>query len=132
MENQLTALDSSILIDYFRKKNKEKSAFVRLAKSRRSFAVSVITRFEFLVGGPERHRPFWDRFFNDFRILPLTSHCIDTALTIHQNLRQRNKQIAFPDLLIAATAIANGLPLATLNTKHFNRIGELELYEMPK
>lgn len=132
MANELIALDSSILIDYFRKKNKEKSAFVKLARSHKSFAVSVITRFEFLVGGREKHLLFWEEFFKDFQILPLTSKCVDAAAEVNETLRKKNKQIAFPDLLIAASAMAYNLPLATLNAKHFSRIPEIRLVDLPE
>lgn len=123
----LILLDSSVLIDYFRKTKKESSFFVTLLARPSSFAVSVITEFEVYVGSKEAHQPFWDGIFNQLTILSLTSDCIKTALTIHHELKQKRQQIAFPDLLIAATAKSYNLPLATLNEKHFNRVSDLEL-----
>ncbi len=130
MENNLILLDSSILIDYFRKKNKEKSAFVGLAKSRRTFAVSVITRFEVLTGSSEFHREFWNTFFEDIQTIPITVEVVDRAIEINRPLKSNNKLISFPDLLIAATAVSNDLPFATLNAEHFNRIPELKLFKL--
>ena len=43
MDKKLICLDTSILIDYYRKKNKEKTKFVELSKSYK-FAISVITK----------------------------------------------------------------------------------------
>jgi len=60
-------------------------------------------------------------------VLPLNNECMEAAVKIHQQLKKKSKQIDLPDLLIAATAYQNKLPLATLNTKHFNRIDSLKL-----
>jgi tRNA(fMet)-specific endonuclease VapC len=127
MEKDLIVLDSSVLIDYFRKTKKETTFFVKLTDKYSSFAVSVITQFEIYVGSNETNKLFWDKFFSDFKILALDENCIMTAIEINEELKKKNRQIAFPDLLIAATAKANNLPLATLNQKHFSRINRLEL-----
>ena len=37
-------------------------------------------------------------------------------------LKSKNQIIEVPDIFIAATAIHNKLPIATLNTNHFDRI----------
>jgi tRNA(fMet)-specific endonuclease VapC len=47
--------------------------------------------------------------------------------TSSSDSKKVSKQIDLADLLIAATAQQNGLPLATLNTKHFSRIEGLEV-----
>lgn len=59
---------------------------------------------------------------SEIEVVPLTSQCIDCALDINETLKRNRNQIELADLLIAATAVANDIPLATLNTKHFNRI----------
>ncbi|MFN0176952.1 MAG: type II toxin-antitoxin system VapC family toxin [Saprospiraceae bacterium] len=57
----------------------------------------------------------------------LDNACIEAAIKTQLQLKKVSKQIDFPDLLIAATAQQNGLPLATLNIKHFSRIEGLEV-----
>ena len=126
MENDLILLDSSILIDYFRKKNKERSAFVNLAKIHQGFAISVVTRFEVLVGRGVDQLGFWEKFMADFTLIPLDKDRVDTASEIQRSLRRRNLQIPLADLFIAATAIHDGLPVATLNRKHFERVEAIE------
>lgn len=123
----LILLDSSVLIDYFRKTKKENTFFVTLLDRQFSYAVSVITEFEIWIGSKAEQQSFWEQFFRQLTILPLTSDCIKTALQIHTELKQKRQTIDFPDLLIAATAQSHGLPLATLNEKHFNRISQLQL-----
>ncbi len=123
----LILLDSSILIEYFRKTKKENSFLISLIKNESSFAASVITEFEIFIGSKDEHRSFWNQLFTSFLILPLDSICIKEAVNIQNKLKTNRQQIDFPDLLIAATAVAYDLPLATLNKKHFERIKVLNL-----
>lgn len=125
---EMICLDSSILIDFFRKKNKEKTPFFKLSEKHDSFAVSVVTSFEVMVGCSGQVQSFWREFFEDFTVLPLTEACSNTALKIDDELRRKNKRIDLPDLLIAATAVTHELPFATLNLKHFERISSLVIY----
>jgi len=128
MENgALIQLDTSVLIDYLRKTKKANTFFVELADRYDYFAVSVITKFEIYIGCTEAQKPFWNAIFENITVLPLNNECIEAAIKIQQQLKKKSKQIDLPDLLIAATAYQNGLPLATLNTKHFNRVDNLEL-----
>ena len=51
MAGELILLDTSILIDYFRKKNKRNSDFFQLVETKKYFfAVSVITEYEIYIG----------------------------------------------------------------------------------
>jgi tRNA(fMet)-specific endonuclease VapC len=50
---------------------------------------------------------------------------VKKAVEINNNLKRKRKQIELADLFIAATAIANNMPFATLNKKHFERIDEI-------
>ncbi len=50
MANEMILLDSSILIDFFRKKRKDKSAFFKLSERYNNLAISAITHFEVLAG----------------------------------------------------------------------------------
>ena len=52
-----------------------------------------------------------------------------TAVDINAELKKKRKQIGMADLFIAATAMANNLPLVTLNKKHFDRIVGLTLID---
>ena len=59
----------------------------------------------------------------------IISNVAEIASSIAKKLKAENKIIEFRDIFIAATAIANNMPLTTLNIKHFNRIDDLELIE---
>ena len=49
------------------------------------------------------------------------------ARKIARQLKRNRKQLDTPDILIAATTLVNGLPLATLNRNHFERIDGLRI-----
>jgi len=127
MENTIICLDTSVLIDYYRKKDKSKSFFFELAGKYDEFAVSTITEFEVYCGSDEEKDLFWDNFFRKVNSLPFDSMANKKAIEIDRQLKKISKQIDTPDLMIAAAAISNGLKLATLNFKHFGRIEELEI-----
>lgn len=123
----MICLDTSILIEYFRKSKKENSFLYELSKKHNHFSVSVITEFEIYSGSNEVQRDFWIRFFEQVEVLPFESETSILASSIFQDLKQKNKLIEMPDLLIAATALQHHIPLATLNVRHFERVKNLEL-----
>ena len=127
MENQIICLDTSVLIDYFRKVNKSKSYFYELTKEYDLFAVSAITEYEIYYGSNIDQDFYWDDFFNKIISLPYNSEANRVTTRIERDLRQKNRLIDKPDIMIAGTAIANNMKLATLNIKHFERIVGLEL-----
>ena len=127
MEKKVICLDTSILIDFFRKTKKEKSLFYELTKHFNLFAVSVITEFEIFCGSNSEQDLYWNKFFENIVILPYNSETNKIAIKIERELKKKGKQIDIPDLMIAATALANNMKLATFNKKHFEKINNLEI-----
>jgi tRNA(fMet)-specific endonuclease VapC len=123
-ENRIM-LDTSILIDFFRKTDKANSKLSILSKAGHSFCISVITEYEIWAGVTALHEQYWLELLKEIPVLTLDSKAVRTAVRINSHLKQKRKQIATADLFIAATALAANLPLATLNRKHFERIEEL-------
>lgn len=132
MAKEVICLDSSILIDYFRKSKKENSFFFELSNQYSSFAVSVITEFEILSGSNQKQKAFWDQFFRYTLVIPFDRKSNEEAIKIFHDLKSKRKLIDLPDLFIGATAKANDLKLATLNQKDFSRISGLELLTKEK
>ena len=130
MENTLICLDTSILIDFYRKKDKSKSLFFKLTESYALFAVSSITEYELYLGNTDDQNVFWDKFFSQITVLPFNTKSAKLSAKIYRQLKTKNKLIDVPDILIAGTAMSNNLPLATLNRKHFERIDDLELVDL--
>lgn len=125
MADQLILLDTSILIDYYRKSDKKNSVWVELIGKEYEFSVSAITKFEIYSGATSTQLEFWENIFQTIIVIPLDEGCVDAAVRINKGLKIKRKQIDLADLLIASTAIAYDLPFSTLNRKHFDRIEEL-------
>lgn len=127
MENEVICLDTSILIDFYRKRIKEKSAFYKLTKVYNLFAVSIITEYEIMIGAKAEEIDFWKDFFERVTILPFDKTASDIAIEITKELKKKNNLIEIPDIFIGATALARKIKIATLNIKHFDRITNLNL-----
>lgn len=129
MADKIVLADTSILIDYYRKTDKEKSIWINLVRQGYSFAISAVTKYEIYSGATPNQFTFWNTILQAITVLPLDEAAVDTAVAINSALKKKRKQIDLADLFIAATAISNNLPLATLNKKHFDRIDTLRLID---
>lgn len=104
----------------------------RAATYRRTRGVltfSVVTLME-IVRGFQRARS--DRRLQTFltiaaqdEILPFDPNAAELAGRIAGDLERRGQPIGVADPMIAATAITNGMKLATGNTEHFERVRRL-------
>ncbi len=129
MKNNIILLYTSILIDFFRKKNKTNSIFYKLSKKYNRFAVSTITRFKIFVCQNKEQNEFLKNFYKSIIIIDFTDKCAFNASEIAKQLKKDRNLIDTPDILIAATAITNNLSIATLNIKHFNRINDIKIID---
>lgn len=130
MEKGIALLDTSILIDYFRKKDKSNAYFFHLADNYSSFCISAITEYEIYSGTTPKQLNFWNDMLSIITVIPFGSEAVKTAVEINNTLKHKRKQIDIADLFIAATAASNNLPLATLNRKHFERVDTLKLVQV--
>jgi len=53
-------LDSSILIELFRKQDKAKTLFYKLSKTPDELCISSFTHYEIGIGNRESHSEYWD------------------------------------------------------------------------
>lgn len=127
MGEELICLDSTVLIEYFRKVDKTHSFLYKLTPHHPHFAVSILTQYEIYIGSNLEQDLFWNQFFQNIEVLPFENQACIEAIKIFQELKAQNKLIDTADLLIGATALSLGLKLATLNEKHFKRIEGLSL-----
>ncbi|MGI8952922.1 MAG: type II toxin-antitoxin system VapC family toxin [Chitinophagaceae bacterium] len=124
----IICVDSSVLINHYREKNKEQTFFYSLVNRHEAFNISVITEYEILIGAKTADQiSYWKNIFSDFFILNYTSGVNEIALNISFKLSLKGFNIEFKDLIIAATALSKKIPLATINEKHFNSIEGLQL-----
>jgi predicted nucleic acid-binding protein len=127
MADKKLMVDSTILIEYFRKTDKANSKLVAHFKNYDQLYISSVTEFEVVNGATQSHLQFWDGMLPRFTILSFDSKTARQAAEIVAELKTKRKTIDKPDLFIAATAVVNGLTLDTLNIKHFIHIDSLQL-----
>ncbi len=97
----------------------------------RRFTISIITRYEILRGLKAKDALKQAERFADFcarnQVLPIDDNVIVLAADIYADLYKRGELIADADILIAASAMANGCGIATNNETHFRRVTGLQV-----
>lgn len=127
MALKIILVDTSILIDLFRKTEKSNSTLISLVRQGYNYCISAVTEYEIYRGASMGQLDFWDAFLVKTKVLPFDKKVARVAVDLHKQLKTDRKLIDTADLFIAATAISNNIPMATLNKKHFDRITPLSL-----
>lgn len=122
-------IDTGILIEHIRKKDKIQTSFFQLNEEY-ELGISMMTAFEFLIGKNEKNTELIEVLMENLSIFPWDEHSMQVAVQIYQDLKKRNQLIEIPDIIIASTAIALDIPLATRNRNHFERIQNLQLVDL--
>ncbi len=129
-------LDSDTLSFYFKKYSKVVSEAQNYLQEHQFFTFSVITRFEILRGlkanGATTGIKSFDFLCSHNEIIGLDDKIIVCAADIYADLYKRGLLIMDADILIAATALENNLPIVTNNESHFGRITGLQVLNWSK
>lgn len=119
-------LDTNVLIAMFRGRTKIREGILKSGFD--NCFVSEISMAELLVGayksGLEKHRHEIQFIKEHFEILSISA-AIEPYAKLRAQLEADGIRLDNFDLLIAASAIGEGLNLVTHNTKHFERIPSL-------
>ena len=121
-------LDTNVLVAMFRGRQTIREAILKVGFD--NCCVSEISMAELFVGvykcGYEEHS-HETRFVEEhFSVIPI-SRSIAKYAQIRAQLEAEGIRLDNFDLLIAATAITEGMTLVTHNTKHFERIPRLNV-----
>lgn len=119
-------LDTNIIVEFLHGRLPH-TYRVFMRSDPRMFAVPAIVEAELCYGverakGPTKERMIVGRFLSPFKIAPFDSRCAEHYGRIRATLASRGKTIGPNDLLIAATALANGAVLVTRNARKFQRV----------
>lgn len=87
----------------------------------------AIVAGELAAGASMANRPRWEAFLAPFFLLPVTPDVAWEYGRTYRHLRGNGQLIGANDLWIAATALANGMPVVTRNVAHFKRVPHLEV-----
>jgi predicted nucleic acid-binding protein len=112
-------IDSDILIEHLRGKAEAQDWLVQARESSGPLAISVVSVTE-IAGGmrsPERREVI--RLLGSMQRFEVTEQVAWRASTLMQQYRRSLSGIGLGDYLIAATALTEGLELASLNIRHY-------------
>lgn len=122
MDTSGILVDSSIIIEFFRRQNKEKSFLYQLLQQNENLFISVLTIYELLCGAKSaKLRTDTEQLLDLFTFLDFSAREAVKAAELYRTLKAKNQIISILDILIAATAICFSLKIATLNVNHFQR-----------
>lgn len=120
-------VDTSILIDWLRQSDGSQTIFERLIADQHVPVVSTVVVAELYSGKSvwqnKQAKVRLDGLLTECRVIPL-----EPAMAILAGSIRNQFKTPLLDALIAATAITQSLPLATLNTKDFSAITEVTFW----
>jgi len=130
MENRDILIDTCLIIDFLRSKNKESTVLWRLMDSYYC-NLSSITVFELFAGAStETHYADVTRIVKWMKVFTVDEVVAREAGRMYIQLRASDRGIEFRDLFIAATATINKMMLATKNIRHFSRIASVDILDI--
>ncbi len=81
-------VDSTILIDYFRKSDKSKSTLVKHSMHFDELYISCVTEFEIINGATPAQLDFWNNMLTGFTILDFDSKAARQSAAIVKQLNE--------------------------------------------
>lgn len=124
-------VDTSIIVDFLRRKDKKKTLLFRLIQDKHQLCASIITHTESFAG-----KSVWEKrkaaselevLFSGISLLPLDEKVSKKAGEI-----RAYHNISLLDAIIAAASIVHQLKLVTLNVKDFEKIDKINLLKTKK
>ena len=112
-------IDSDVLIEHLRGNADARDWLVQARRTSGPLAMSVISVTE-IAGGmrsPERREVM--RLLGSMQRFEVTEQVAWRAATLMREYRRSHSGVGLGDYLIAATALTEGLELATLNVRHY-------------
>ena len=124
-------IDSCVLVEFLHGRLPGTLEALR-SSDPKSFGVPAVVVGELAYGtersgNPSKSRLAVERLLAPYRVLPFDDRCAWTYGRIRQDLAGKSRVIGPNDLLIAATALANGATLVTRNVREFKRVDGLRV-----
>ena len=125
-------LETTFLVDLEREAaGKLRGQATRFLEERRSgsFYITFTIAGELAAGASMQEREVWERFVAPFHVLPSTAEVAWQYGRVYQHLKDNGVLIGGNDIWIAASALANQMPLVTRNVSHFRRVPGIEVLD---
>jgi len=127
LENELIVVDTDVVIDFFNGISPGAGVMSKLI-SRQEVALTSISVFELYAGIEGKRRLSQiETLIQGVTILPLDVIEAVIAGKIYTQLKSKGQLVGTHDILIAATCVANTVPLYTKNVAHFSKIEEIQV-----
>ena len=123
MEQEKICLDTDFVIALIKDPKLEENFSTRYQSSK--VYITTINIFELFLRLTNLDEIY--NFLDKVNVLSFDKKSSVLASEIYKNLKANGNLIDYRDIFIASAAIANNCILATLNTKHFERIKDLKL-----
>lgn len=124
-------LDTTVIIDAINGKRGRNESLVTLAEAGQTLACCPVNVAEVCAGMRPKEERKTLELLRSLRMYPTTFAVAELAGRLKRSYAQRGVTLAIPDVVIAATAIHNGLALITDNAKDFP-MPELLLHALPE
>lgn len=127
-------LDTMIIVRHLRG-SKEETRLIERLHDVSNLATTIINAFEIYYGAHKSRESAKNvsaakGFLEGLdEVLGLDENCADLAGKIMADLESKGVGLDPRDALIGAIASVNGYPIVTLNSKHFERITDLEVID---
>lgn len=122
-------IDTNVIIDFWRGKN-----FFQNFTFGKNTSISTVVLSELYCGAeksknPSKERKKVEEFIKDFdiEIISVDSSIAKIYGVLRSRLEKKGVRLEDFDLLIASTALQNNMTLVTSNTKHFERLQDLNI-----
>lgn len=120
-------LDTSVLIDVLRSRNRRREQLTVLAKAGHTLVTTVLNVAELYSGMKQGEEVVTESFLSGLHCLDLTGTAARFAGKLKSDWSQKGRTLTLADTIIAAIAIENRCQLFTDNLRDFP-MPELSLY----
>jgi len=123
-------LDTNIITAFFKNDTTVIAKVSEYLEVFDNLSINIISYYEILrglkdLGNTEKLRRF-EEFMEESELISLRKETIQKAAEIYAILKKKGMLIEDADILMAAIAIVEDLVLVTHNTRHFERIEDLQ------
>jgi tRNA(fMet)-specific endonuclease VapC len=124
-------IDTDILSMFLRGKEEVKSKFEEYLQYHPTISISILSYYEILSGlkhkDANKQLGSFLKLCEGVSIISITKESCQKSADIYANLKKSGEIIDDVDILIAGICLENSLALVTNNTKHFQRIKDIEI-----
>jgi predicted nucleic acid-binding protein len=123
-------LDTTVLIDALRNRNQRRNLLAGLVSSGQTLSTSTANVAEVYSGLRAGEEQATRSFLAGLDLIPVSAAIAERAGQLKANFQRQGQTRSIMDMIVAATAIHNGIPVATDNRKDF-LIAGLTLFPLP-